>query len=119
MDLSTSSKQNKHNYSCLAEVDVSLGSPKGSRLIVEDDALGDQPAQRAKVDALGDQPAQRAKVDALGDKPAQRAKVDVSYDQPARQMNPRGVHSAYHPRRGDLSAKADTLFSSKIRFTSK
>ena len=31
----------------------------------------------------------------------------VFYDQPAQQMNPFGVHSAHHPHRGDLSAKAD------------
>ena len=35
---------------------------------------------------------------------------DVSYDQPAQQMNPKGVHSAHHPHRGDLSAKADVSY---------
>ena len=29
--------------------------------------------------------------DALGDQPARRAKVDASYDQSAQQMNPKGV----------------------------
>ena len=32
---------------------------------------------------------------------------DVSYDQSAQQMNPKGVHSAHHPHRGDLSTKTE------------